>query len=93
MFRISDSEAGVEAEKSEGVFGEDKSGNDDAVGLLARRRRSLDILSGKKEVKQSASEAPGMEDGKGDEHFRCRSLLTICHRRMGFSEDDETRLL
>ena len=58
------------------------------VGLLARRRRSLDILSVKKEAKQSASEAPGVEDGKGDEDFRCRSLLTVCHRRLWFPEDE-----
>ena len=58
-------------EKSGGVSGgEDKSG-DDVVGLLARRRRSLHILSVKKEAKQSASEAPGVEDGrpKDDEDF------------------------
>ena len=41
IFRISDSEAGVKVEKSGGVSrGKDKSG-DDAVALLAKRRRSL----------------------------------------------------
>ena len=37
---------------------------DDVVGLLARDRRSLDILSVKKEAKLSASEIPGVEEGK-----------------------------
>ena len=39
-------------------------------GLLARERRSLDILSVKKEAKESASEVPGVVDGKGEEDFR-----------------------
>ena len=37
---------------------------DDVVGLLARDRRSLDILSVKKEAKLSASEIPGVGEGK-----------------------------
>ena len=72
IFKISDSEAGEKVEKTGGVSaGENKSG-DDMVGSLpppARRRRSLDILSVKKEAKQSASEAPEVEDGKGEEDF------------------------
>ena len=93
IFRISDSEAGVKVEKSGGVSGGEGKSGDDVVGLLTRRRRSLDILSVKKEANQSASEALGVEDGKVDEDFRCRSLLTVCHRRLGFPEDEETRLL
>ena len=34
--------------------------------LLSRDRRSLDILSVKKEAKLSASKIPGVEEGKGD---------------------------
>ena len=39
-------------------------------GLLARERRILDILCVKKEAKESASEVPGVVDGKGDKDFR-----------------------
>ena len=51
---ISDSEAGVKVEKTGGVAeGEGRCG-EVVVGLLARDRRSLDILSMKKEAKLSA---------------------------------------
>ena len=64
ILRISDSETGVKEEKSGDVSeGEWKSG-DDVVGLLARERRSLDILSVKKEANESASELPGVVDGR-----------------------------
>ena len=60
---------------------------DDEVGLLATERRSLDILSMKKEAKESVKELPEVEEGKGDvEDFRCRSLFTVCHRCLGFPE-------
>ena len=44
--------------------------------MLARERRSLDILSVKKDVKQSASDVPGLgvDDGKGEEDLQYRSL-------------------
>ena len=48
------------------------------VWLLSRDRRSLDILSVKKEAKLSASEISGVEKGKGDGDLRCRSLLAVC---------------
>jgi len=48
------------------------------VWLLSRDRRSLDILSVKKEAKLSSSEIPGVEEGKGDGDLRCRSLWTVC---------------
>ena len=52
---ISDSEAGLKVEKSRGVFGEEgECGDDDDVELLVRERRSLDILSVKKEARLSA---------------------------------------
>ena len=57
ILRISDSVTGVKEEKLGGVSGEGRSG-DDEVGLLARERRSLDILSVKKEAKESARELP-----------------------------------
>ena len=51
-----------------------------------RERRSLDILPVKKEAKLSASEVPGEVVGSGEEDLRCRSLLTVCQRRLGLSE-------
>jgi len=48
------------------------------VWLLSRDRRSLDILSVKKEAKLSASEIPGVEEGTfaSDCVARGRSLLS-----------------
>jgi len=89
---ISDSEAGLKEEKSGGVVGKEGECGDDAVGLLERERRRLDILSVKKEAKLSAREIPGVEEGKGEEDLRCKSLFTVCHRCLGLSEDKETRL-
>ena len=57
-----------------------------------RERRSLDILPVKKEAKLSASEVPGEVVGSGEENLRCRSLLTVCQRRLGLSEAEDTRL-
>jgi len=62
------------------------------VWLLSRDRRSLDILSVKKEAKLSASEIPGVEKGKGDGDLRCRSLLTFCQSCLGLPRDEETTL-
>ena len=53
------------------------------AGWLVRERRSLDILPVKKEAKLSASEVPGEVVGSGEEDLRCRSLLTVCQRRLG----------
>ena len=57
-----------------------------------RERWSLVILSVKKEAKLSASELADVKEGKGDEDLRCNSLLTVCQRRRGLSEEEETRL-
>jgi len=46
----------------------------------------------KKEAKLSASEVPGEVVGSGEEDLRCRSLLTVCQRRLGLSEAEDTRL-
>ena len=88
--RISDSEA--KNEKSGYVVGEEGECGDDALGLQERDRRRLDILSVKKEAKLSAREIPGIEEGKGEDDLRCKTLFAVCQRRLGFSEDDETRL-
>jgi len=52
---------------------------------LVRERRSLDILPVKKEAKLFASEVPEEVVGSGEEDLRCRSLLTVCQRRLGLS--------
>ena len=61
------------------------------VWLLSRDRRSLDILSVKKKAKLSASEIPGVEEGK-DGDLRCRSLLTVCQSCLGLPRDEEMTL-
>ena len=58
---------------------------------LSRDRRSLDILSVKKEAKLCASEIPGVEEGKGDGDLRCRGLLTVCQRSLGLPTCQEMR--
>ena len=40
----------------------------------------------KQKAKLSASEVPGEVVGGGEEDLRCRSLLTVCQRRLGLSE-------
>ena len=54
ILEISDSEAGLKVENSVGVIGEEGECGDADVELLARERRSLDILSVKKEARLSA---------------------------------------
>ena len=87
-----DSEAGVKTEKSGGVAGGEGECRDDVMGLLMRDRQSLDILPVKKEAKLSASEVPGEVVGSSEEDLQCRSLLTVCQRRLGLSEAEDTRL-
>ena len=50
------------------------------------------FASEKKEAKLSASEVPGELVRSGEEDLRCRSLLTVCQRRLGLSEAEDTRL-
>jgi len=90
----SDSEAGVKTEKSRGVAGGEGECGDDVAGLLVRERRSLDILPVKKRTKAklSASEVPREVVGSCEGDLRCRSLLTVCQRRLGLSEAEDTRL-
>ena len=73
----------MKEEKSGGVVGEEGECGDDVVGLLERDRRRLDILSVKKETKLSASDIPGVAEGKGEGDLRCKSLCTVCQRRLG----------
>jgi len=76
----------VKTEKSGGVAGGEGECGDDVAGLLLRERRSLDILPVKKEAKLSASEVPGEVVESSEEYWRCRSLLTVCQRRLGLSD-------
>ena len=46
----------------------------------------------KKEAKLSAGVVPGEVVGSGEEDLRCMSLLTVCQRRLGLSEVEDTRL-
>ena len=45
----------------------------------------------KKGAKLSATEVPEVV-GSDEEDLRCRSLLTVCQRRLGLSEAEDTRL-
>jgi len=74
---ISDSEAEVKVEKTGCVAEGEVRCGEVVVGLLARNRRSLDILSVKKETKLSASDIPGAEQGTGEVDLRCSSLLSL----------------
>ena len=89
---ISDSEAGGKDEKSAGTRVGDSECGEDVTELLVRERCSLDILSVKKDAKLSASEMPEEEEGSGEEDLRCSSLFTVCQRRLGLAEAEETRL-
>ena len=92
ILEISDSEAGLKVEKSRGVFGEEGECGDDDVELLVRERRSLDILSVKKEARLSVRALAEVQVGRGEEELQCNSLFIVCQRRRGLSEDEETRL-
>ena len=78
----------MKTEKLGGLAGGDGECGDDVV----RERRSLDILPLKKEAKLFASEVSGEAVGSGEEDLRCRSLWTVCQRRLGLSEAEDTRL-
>jgi len=81
----------VKTEKLEGVAGGEGECGDDVAGWLVRERQSLDILPVKK-AKLSASEVPGEVVGSGEADLRWRSLFTVCQRRLGLSEAEDTRL-
>jgi len=62
--------------KSGGVFGEGEYG-DNEVELFVRERRSLDILSVKKEARLSARALAEVQVGRGEEELRCDSLFIV----------------
>jgi len=92
ILEILDSEAGLKVERSGGVFGEENECGDDDVELLVRERRSLNILSVKKEARLSARALAEVQVGRCEEELRCNSLFIVCQRRLVLSEDKETRL-
>jgi len=49
-------------------------------------------LSVKKEAKLSTRDEDEAEEGKEDADFRWSSLLIVCQRWQGLSEEEETRL-
>jgi len=75
--------------KSGGVFGEGEYG-DNEVELFVRERRSLDILSVKKEARLSARALAEVQVGRGEEELRCDSLFIVSQRHLLLSEDEET---
>jgi len=44
----------------------------------------------KKEAKRSAIEVAADEEGKGEADLQFKSLFTVCQRRRGLSDDEET---
>ena len=66
---ISDSKAGLKVVKSGGVIRDEDECGDADVELLARERRSLDILSVKKEARLSARALAEVEVGRGEGRF------------------------
>ena len=58
---------------------------------MAKERRSLDILSVKKEARLSARALAEVKVGS-EEDLRCKSLCIVCQRRWGLSEDEENKL-
>jgi len=73
-----DSEAGLKVDKPGGAIGEVGECGDADVELLARERRSLDILSVKKESRLSARVLAEVKVGRGEEDLRCKSLFIVC---------------
>jgi len=53
---------------------------------LARERRSLDILSVKKEARLSARALAEVKEGKVEEDLRCRSVFIVCKRRRDYQK-------
>jgi len=92
ILEISNSEAGLKVENSEGIIEEEGECGDADVELSARERRSLDILFVKKEARLSARSLAEVEVGRGEEDLRCNSLFIVCQRRRGLSKDEETKL-
>jgi len=46
----------------------------------------------KKEARLSAKAMAEVKESKGEENLRCRIVFIVSQRRLGLSEDEETRL-
>ena len=92
ILETSASEAGLKTEKSVGATGGRGEWREVEEELLSSERRSLDILSVKKEAKRSAIEVAADEESKGEADLQFKSLLLVCLRRRGLSNDEETSL-
>jgi len=90
ILETSDSEVGLKTEKSGGATGGKGECGKVEEELLASERRSLDILSVKKEAKRSAIEMAANEEGKVEADLRFKSLFTVCQRHRG-SEVGESK--
>ena len=86
------SEVGLKTEKSGGATGGEGECGEVEEELLASERRSLGILSVKEEAKRSAIEVAADEEGKSEADLQFKSLFTVCQRRRGLSDDEETSL-
>ena len=64
-------------EKSGGVIRVEDECGDANVELLVKERRSLDILSLKKEARLSARALAEVEVGRGEEDFRCKFVYSL----------------
>ena len=60
--------------------------------MAGQRKAEFGYFASEKEAKLSASEVPGEVVGSVEEDLRCRSLLTVCQRRLELSEAENTRL-
>jgi len=59
--------------------------------MLVREIRIFVCEERGKAAKLSASKVTEVEEGKGDENLRCSNLFTVCQRRQGFSDEEETK--
>jgi len=89
-FDISDSDARLNEENWWGVTGGEGECWERTEEMASRKRRSLWILSVKKEAKLSAREGEA-EEGREAADVRWSSLLIVCQRRRGLSDEEETR--
>ena len=89
ILETSYSEVGLKTEKSGGATSGEGECGEVEEELLASERRSLDILSVKKEAKRSAIEVAADEESKGEADLSFKSLLTVRQRRRGLSDDED----
>jgi len=92
ILETSYTEIGLKTEKPGGATGGEGECGVVEEEFLSSEKRSLDIMSVKKEGKRSAIEVAADDEGKGEAHLRFKSLLTVCQRRRGLSDDGETSL-